>query len=51
MRKASALRWQWEVLWLCRAAPRDWFADGRVVAAERVPSRWGTLTFRITPSG
>ena len=36
-----------EVLWLCRAAPRDWFADGRVVAAERVPSRWGTLAFRV----
>ena len=24
-----------------------WFAAGRVVAAERVPSRWGTLAFRI----
>ena len=36
-----------EVLWLCRAAPRDWFADGRMVAAERVPSRWGTVAFRI----
>ena len=36
-----------EVLWLCRAAPRDWFVDGRVIAAERVPSRWGTLSFRV----
>ncbi len=49
-----ALRWLlvWEdpadeVLWLCRAAPRDWFTDGRVVAAERVPSRWGPVAFRI----
>jgi hypothetical protein len=36
-----------EVLWLCRAAPRDWFADGCVVAAQRVPTRWGALTFSI----
>jgi hypothetical protein len=36
-----------EVLWLCRAAPRDWFDDGCVVAADRAPSRWGRLDFRV----
>jgi hypothetical protein len=48
------LRWllAWEeptqdVLWLCRAAPRDWFVDGCVVAADQVPSRWGRVSFRI----
>ena len=49
------LRWLlvWEepgpnVLWLCRAAPRSWFAVGGSIAAERAPTRWGRLGFRIT---
>jgi len=37
-----------EKLWLCRAAPQEWFEDGKTVAASGVPTRWGAVGFRIT---
>ncbi|NLY02713.1 MAG: hypothetical protein GXY83_42210 [Rhodopirellula sp.] len=37
-----------DVLWLCRAVPRAWFGSGLSVRA--VPTRWGEVGFRVTPS-
>jgi hypothetical protein len=35
------------VLWLAKATPRDWLADGKTIAAEHVPTRWGQVGFVI----
>jgi hypothetical protein len=36
-----------DTLWLCRAAPRDWFAPGRRVSVREAPTRWGPIGFAI----
>ncbi|HEY4301233.1 MAG TPA: hypothetical protein VGM73_10190 [Candidatus Didemnitutus sp.] len=35
------------VLWLAKATPRDWLADGQSISAQRVPTRWGRVGFII----
>jgi len=49
------LRWMvaWEPwakpeLWLARAIPSEWYARG--FAARRIPSCWGLVNLRVTPS-
>ena len=41
-----------DVLWLCRATPREWLRDGRRISARGVPTRWGkvdvTVVSRVT---
>lgn len=48
------LRWMlvWEdsrmdILWLCKAVPRAWFKPGNVISAQRVPTRWGKVGFKL----
>jgi hypothetical protein len=36
-----------ETLWIAKAVPRDWLADGKTTAARRVPTRWGRAGFRM----
>jgi hypothetical protein len=36
-----------ETLWLCKATPREWLEDGKVVAASGIPTRWGMVGFSI----
>jgi len=36
-----------EVLWLCKAIPRDWLHDGVITAVTSAPTRWGKVSFRI----
>jgi len=38
---------QSETLWLARATPREWLADGQTISARRVPTRWGTIGFTV----
>jgi len=37
-----------EILWLTKATPREWLADGQVISADNVPTRWGRINFAIT---
>ncbi len=39
--------WDKQELWLARAAPRKWFEDG--FSADRIPTRWGAVSFEVTP--
>lgn len=34
-------------LTLCPAAPREWFADGKEIVVERLPTYFGEVSFRI----
>ncbi|MHA7133617.1 hypothetical protein [Oerskovia turbata] len=34
-----------DVLWLGKALPTDWLADGSTVTVERAPTRWGAVGF------
>ena len=50
------LRWMiaWEPwdkpeLWLARAVPSEWYAQG--FSAGRVPTRWGPANLRVVPAG
>jgi hypothetical protein len=36
-----------ETLWLCKATPREWLADGETVAASGIPTRWGKVAFSV----
>jgi hypothetical protein len=36
-----------ETLWLAKATPREWLADGRQISAAAVPTRWGRIGFTI----
>ena len=38
-----------DVLWLCRAVPRRWLAPGEHIAVRRATTRWGLVSFTITP--
>jgi hypothetical protein len=38
-----------DVLWLCRATPRRWLAPGKGIAVRRAPTRWGLVSFAVTP--
>jgi hypothetical protein len=37
-----------ETVWLGKAAPREWLEDGKSIAVERAPTRWGRLSFKVT---
>jgi hypothetical protein len=37
-----------ETVWLAKAAPREWLEDGKSIAVERAPTRWGRLSFKVT---
>jgi hypothetical protein len=37
-----------DTLWLCKAAPREWFEDGQTIAVSALPTRWGKIAFKIT---
>jgi hypothetical protein len=37
-----------DTLWLCKAAPREWFEDGQTIAVSALPTRWGRIAFQIT---
>lgn len=36
-----------DVLWLCRATPRDWLRDGGRISARGIPTRWGKVGVTI----
>jgi hypothetical protein len=36
-----------DVLWLCRATPRDWLRDGGRISARGVPTRWGKVDLTV----
>ncbi|MFD2082641.1 hypothetical protein [Actinopolymorpha cephalotaxi] len=36
-----------DVLWLCRATPRDWLRDGGRISARGVPTRWGKVDVTV----
>ena len=36
-----------ELLWLNRAAPRAWFEKGKEIVVERMPTRWGEISYRV----
>jgi hypothetical protein len=37
-----------ETLWLGKAIPREWLADGKTVAVSGAPTRWGRVGYSIT---
>jgi len=37
-----------ETLWLGKAIPRDWLADGKTVKVANAPTRWGRVSYSIT---
>jgi len=37
-----------ETLWIGKAVPRAWLADGKTVSISRAPTRWGRIGFSIT---
>ena len=37
-----------ETLWLGKAIPREWLADGKTTAVTGAPTRWGRVGFSIT---
>lgn len=37
-----------ETLWLAKATPREWLADGNEISAAAVPTRWGRIGFMIS---
>jgi len=36
-----------ETLWLCKAAPRPWFAPGQTIRVRNAPTRWGPVSFEV----
>ncbi len=38
-------------LWIARAAPRDWFADGKRISVRHAPTRFGELSYEIASHG
>lgn len=34
-------------LWLCKAAPRRWFAAGESFSVHEAPTRWGKVSFEV----
>merc|ERR1712107_796587 len=36
-------------LWLARAAPRRWYAEGAGFSVQDAPSRYGIVSFQVTP--
>lgn len=37
-----------ELVWLNRAAPRRWLADGRKIIVRNVPTKWGVIGYEIS---
>lgn len=51
----TAMQLLWEdrdsrTLWLARAAPRRWYASPGGFGVDRAPSRYGVVSFRISPA-
>jgi hypothetical protein len=38
-------------LWLAKGMPRKWLASGKPVSVERIPTRWGRVSYRLEPRG
>jgi hypothetical protein len=36
-----------DTVWLAKATPRDWLADGQTIAVSKAPTRWGKLSFQL----
>jgi len=36
-----------ETLWLCKAAPKRWFAPGQTIRVRNAPTRWGPVSFEV----
>lgn len=36
-----------EVLWLCKATPREWLADGEQISVQDAPTRWGKVSVNL----
>ncbi len=34
-------------LWLCKATPRDWLANDKVIKVSNAPTRWGKISFQV----
>jgi hypothetical protein len=39
-----------ETLWLCKAAPKRWFAPGQTIRVRNAPTRWGPVSFEVKAS-
>jgi hypothetical protein len=39
---------QADILWLAKATPRDWLADGQQVKVSNAPTRWGAVSYSLT---
>ena len=37
------------ILWLAKGAPRHWLAKGRYISVKEAPTRWGLISYIITP--
>jgi hypothetical protein len=38
-------------LWLAKGMPRKWLSSGKGVSVERIPTRWGRVSYRLEPKG
>lgn len=36
-----------DTLWLCKATPREWLADGEQIQVQNAPTRWGTVSMSL----
>jgi hypothetical protein len=36
-----------DILYLAKGVPREWFGSGKQIRVERVPTRWGRVTFDV----
>lgn len=39
-----------ETLWLCKATPREWLAQGESLSVQGAPTRWGTVDISLSSS-
>lgn len=39
---------QSDILWLAKATPRDWLADGKRIKISNARTRWGALSYSLT---
>ena len=37
------------ILWLAKGAPRHWLVKGRYISVREAPTRWGLISYIITP--
>jgi hypothetical protein len=38
---------QSDILWLAKATPRDWLADGQQIKVSNARTRWGTVSYSL----